>query len=300
MADRLPSGRFCVFILSHGRPDRVVTLDTLRRGNYTGAWYVIVDNEDATAHEYIRRYGQDRVIVFDKQAIAATFDTADLSDDRRTVVYARNACFDIARSLGVTHFLELDDDYLSFEHRYQETDRLMVAEARNLDRLFRAMVEYLDDSGAASVAFGQGGDLLGGIRGYFGRGRGERIRRKAMNTFFCRAADEWRFLGRINEDVNAYTTLSHRGLLFFTTLYATVQQQETQANPRGMTDVYRDGGTYAKSFYPTMMCPSAVRVSIIEADHPRIHHRINWNACAPKILSASCRFRATAPAEAAD
>src|SRR5262245_45883263 len=110
---------FCVFVLSHGRPDRVQTLDTLRRGNYTGDWRVVIDDEDPSGPEYVARYGADRVVVFDKRAVAATFDTADLSDDRRTVAYARNACFGIARSLGATHFLELDDDYVELQMRYE-------------------------------------------------------------------------------------------------------------------------------------------------------------------------------------
>ena len=37
---------FCVFILSHGRPDNVITLNTLRREGYTGPWYIVIDNED--------------------------------------------------------------------------------------------------------------------------------------------------------------------------------------------------------------------------------------------------------------
>ncbi len=37
---------FAVFILTHGRPDTIRTLDTLKRGNYTGKWYLVIDNED--------------------------------------------------------------------------------------------------------------------------------------------------------------------------------------------------------------------------------------------------------------
>lgn len=83
---------FAVFILSHGRPDNIVTLDQLKRA-YTGKWYIVIDNEDKTANEYYARYG-DRVIMFDKLAKAQEIDAGDNFNERRAIVYARHACFD--------------------------------------------------------------------------------------------------------------------------------------------------------------------------------------------------------------
>lgn len=104
---------FAVFILTHGRPDKIVTLKSLKKGNYSGKWYVVIDNEDEKESEYRRKYG-DHVLQFDKKAISETFDTMDLSEDRRTIVYARNVCFELAKQIGVRYFLELDDDYVCF------------------------------------------------------------------------------------------------------------------------------------------------------------------------------------------
>ena len=97
---------FAVFIMSHGRPDHIKTLKALQKGHYTGKTYIVIDNEDDTAGEYRKLYG-NQVIEFDKLAVSKTFYTADNFDDRRAVVYARNACFDIAERLGIEYFLEL-------------------------------------------------------------------------------------------------------------------------------------------------------------------------------------------------
>ena len=43
---------FAVFILSHGRADNIKTLKMLEDGNYTGDWYIVIDNEDKTADRY--------------------------------------------------------------------------------------------------------------------------------------------------------------------------------------------------------------------------------------------------------
>ena len=90
----------------------------------------------------------------------------------------------------------------------------VLREARlpqDMDQVFDLMLDFLDDTGAATVAFAQGGDQIGGVKGgNFKQG----IVRKAMNTFFCRTDRPVGFLGRLNEDVNAYVVHGSRGCAF--------------------------------------------------------------------------------------
>ena len=55
---------FAIFILSHGRANNVKTVDMLKRINYTGKWYIIVDNEDNQYEDYCKNFGEDKIIVF--------------------------------------------------------------------------------------------------------------------------------------------------------------------------------------------------------------------------------------------
>lgn len=272
---------FGVFILSHGRPDRVKTLKSLEKGRYTGKWWIVIDNEDDSAPEYYKRY-KDRVIMFDKLEASKTFDTADTSQERRTIVYARNACFAIAKELGLEYFLELDDDYTSFEYRVIRDKKLAVFAVKSLDGLFSAMINFLDDTGAITVALSQGGDFIGGKDSKFYH---DKVSRKAMNTFFCKVSNPFQFVGRINEDVNTYTSLGSKGKLILTISDASITQVQTQANKGGMTDVYLDGGTYLKTFYTVIFSPSCTKVGMMGDKHKRIHHMIDWNRCVPKILN---------------
>lgn len=276
---------FAVFILTHGRPEKIVTLNSLKDGNYSGKYYIVIDNEDDTEDEYRRLYG-DKVLQFDKLAISETFDTADLSEDRRTIVYARNACFDLAKQVGVRYFLELDDDYTSFMYRFPDNGKLGYVPAKNLDALFEAMIDFLDVSGALTVAFAQGGDFIGGLQsGTWNK----KLLRKAMNTFFCDVEKPFQWVGRINEDVNTYTLLGNQGKLLFTTTEANITQLQTQSNNGGMTDVYLDSGTFLKSFFTVIYSPQCTKISTMGDKHKRIHHKINWNACTPKILNEKWR-----------
>ena len=102
---------FCVFILTHGRPDNVYTYDVIRKKGYDGPVYFILDNEDPTYDKYAENFGAENIIVFDKEEAASKFDEFDNFKNRKAIVYARNACFDIAKKLGYTYFLQLDDVY---------------------------------------------------------------------------------------------------------------------------------------------------------------------------------------------
>jgi hypothetical protein len=276
---------FAVFILTHGRARNVKTYATLRKQGYTGPIYLIIDNEDDQADEYRRNYG-DQVIQFDKAAEAARCDVGDNFPKRNVVVFARNACFQIARDLGVEYFLQLDDDYSSFRYKFNgDIEPINRRDPIDLDRLFLAVLEFYKSIPAASVAIGQSGDYFGGSQSFDSL----RLSRKAMNTFFCGVDRPFQFMGRINEDVNAYVALGNRGVLFLTLFNVAVQQEDTQQQQGGLTESYQFLGTYAKSFYTVMYNPSCVTISEMGANHRRIHHRINWNSAVPKIMNERYR-----------
>jgi len=277
---------FAALILTHGRPDRVHTYFSLRNAGYTGPILIVIDNEDKHADQYKARY-KSSVVMFDKQAIAQTFDEGDNFQDRRAIIYARNASFQIAKEQGFRYFVQLDDDYTGFEYCFDENGFYGYGRIQNLDWLFSGLVDYLSATPFASIAISQGGDHIGGGEAKKTIG----TKRKAMNSFICDTERPFQFVGRINEDVNTYTCEQRKGLLFLTILSAKLVQKTTQSNEGGMSDLYIDSGTYVKTFYSVMYAPSCVKVSEISSPqngnvgHSRIHHKVSWNNAAPLILS---------------
>lgn len=222
---------FAVFILTHGRADNVVTLKrVLQAGNFTGRWYMVIDNEDDQADVYIKKYGREHVVIFDKQAVDDWTDTADNFHEHRAIIYARNQSFYIAQELGLKYFLMLDDDYTGLDHRYIEYGKLKTKKVVQLDRLFEDMIRFLEDSDALTIAFCQAGDFIGGADG--GRFK-EKVVRKAMNSFFCRADRPFQFVGTMNEDVTMYTTLGSRGELIMSITDCAIIQKATQGTRGG-------------------------------------------------------------------
>jgi len=274
---------FAAFILTHGRPDKVRTIKALRREGYTGKIFIIIDDEDKTADEYRKRF-PGIVHQFCKKEIAGTFDEADNFNERRTIVYARNASFEIAKKLGVRFFLQLDDDYTDF--RYKQDEKFNYkdkAKIKYLDDLFEITLRFLEKTKTSSVAWAQGGDFIGGKNGSFAC-NDITLKRKCMNTFFCDTEKPFKFVGRINEDVNTYTESARRGKIFFTYTGLAINQVQTQANSGGMTDIYKLSGTYVKSFYSVIFAPSCVKIITMGQKERRIHHSVSWVNCCPLIL----------------
>lgn len=280
---------FAIFILTHGRPTNIKTMATLKDCGYTGKLYLVVDDEDKTLDKYIANFGKDRVVVFNKKEMADQVDEGNNFDERRTITHARNACFKIAKDLGIKYFMELDDDYISFEYRYVSRcgEKLKVHYVSNLDAVLGLYLEFYKATGFSSMAFAQGGDFIGGVENKYATKKP--LIRKCMNSFICSTERPFQFIGAMNEDVNTYVTLGSRGVLFGTIPMISLVQTATQSQKHGITDMYLRFGTYCKAFTTVMMHPSSVRISMMNTSNPRIHHLIKWQNTTPMIVSEQYR-----------
>ncbi len=286
-----PPSDFAVFILTHGRADNVLTYTTLRKHGYTGRIVVVIDNEDKQADAYRAKYGAE-VYQFDKADVSTRMDEGDNFGDRRAIVYARNASFEIAEKLGIRYFVQMDDDYHAFLYRIYDENRQTYAlrggwSIYSLDAVIAAMLRFYIRSGATSIAMAQGGDFIGGKENQ--NAVSPTLKRKCMNSFFCSLDRPFRFVGRVNEDVNTYTALGSRGSVFFTVPLLSLEQGTTQANAGGMTELYLDSGTYVKSFYTVIYAPSCTKVSVMGRYNKRLHHRIKWQNAVPLIVPERVR-----------
>jgi hypothetical protein len=287
---------FCVFILTHGRPNKVYTYKTLIEKGYTGKLYFVVDDEDKTKDEYIKLYG-DKVLLFSKQEIVKLFDEGDNFEDRRAIIYARNVCFELAKQVNCKYFIQLDDDYTDFRWSFTDEKKYVTNKyIKNLDKIFTILLKFYKASPVTTISMAQGGDFIGGA----GSGLSKtfldgQISRKCMNSFICSTDRPFRFMGRINEDVNTYCNLGNKGHLLFTIAQLRLEQKQTQSNSGGMTELYLNSGTYVKSFYSVMYNPSSVKIRQMGQSNKRLHHSINWETTVPKIISEKFKKNARTP-----
>lgn len=278
---------FAVFVLSHGRANTMLTVDTFKNSGYTGQFYVIVDTDDTQIADYESRFGKEHVITFDKDDIGKRFDIMDNFGGNQVVTFARNAVYEIASDLGLKYFFEADDDLSCFRQRYIDDEgSLRTRYVKDMDSIINAYLDYMDNTSIDILAFGQTGDLIGGKNSKLFI---DKYRRKAMQGFFVRVNHKMQFKGRFNDDVNSYVDNGKVGYLILTYRDIIMDTAETQVQVGGISDMYKKYGTYVKTFYSVILAPNCVKVSTMGDSlvnmHHRIHHIIDWGKAVPKIIS---------------
>lgn len=286
----------CVYVISNRRPDEVDTIDdALRHSFYSGPWYIVLDDEDPTREQYEAKYGTERIVVFPKQETIDSFDIGDNFGMSGSCV-PRAALWNIAREHGYRYFLVLDDDYRYFDWRF-DADGVPVygrqEMLKNFDDLLAAMLRWYRTlpPEVVTISILQLGELIGGFKNSVVDAI--KVKRKAMNFFLCDVERPFTFPGRLNEDVNAYTEVQRRGKVMMTINNVALWPRPTARTKGGLTEDYIEQGTYTKSFYSVMRCPSGVKVSMLvdRNVNPRIHHKVNYKRVAPEIIPQ--RYRRT-------
>jgi hypothetical protein len=275
---------FCVVILTHNRPTNIKTYQTLRRQNYSGQIYILVDDRDPSIDDYKRIY-PDELLVFSKDEAKQYTDTMDTTGNMKVVVFARNAVFNkIKKETPYEYFIVLDDDYTGFHYTFNRRFKYACLAILSLDSIFSELVAfYKNNNNIASLGILQGGDFIGGKENK--NALKANMTRKIMNFFLCSTNRPFTFMGSINEDANAYVSHQHAGRFLFLSLnQLRLNQSTTQQNSGGLTDVYLELGTYVKSFYTVMLCPSAVTIKSMGDKHYRLHHSISERNAYPKIM----------------
>jgi hypothetical protein len=269
--------------MSYGRPDNVKSLQSLLKSNYTGKWFIVIGDDDPKMEAYKSAFG-DKCIVFNKGDYIAKSDRMGLKITK-VIMFARNACFDIAESLGLKYFQQFDDDYTGFFFPFTESLKYLTSRPRikSYDRAVQAMIDFYitTPEKCAAISFAQGGDFIGGDDP---ESRwGFKSLRKCMNSWLCSTDRRFIFRGCMNEDVSAYTLMQSQGMLCLNIMQIRMEQPLTQTTG-GMSEVYKQYGTHAKSFLTVMLNPSFVKIGVIQHKQQRLHHKINWNRCAAKII----------------
>jgi hypothetical protein len=273
--------RFAVFVLSHGRIKTISTIDNIIRQGYTGDWFVVIDDEDSQEEEYINKFSE-HIIKFNKKHYADIADLGDLDTDRRIGVLARNFIQDESKRLGYKYHLQLDDDITYFAFRFRKGNSLKNYLVKDLDSVFDAICDYMDECPFTSLSLGSGQYLFGG---YTNNNYRKGMIPKTMTTFFMRADDIEYFKFRMNDDITTSALNNMIGKMYYTILSITQHNSDTQSQSGGMTEIYKENGTYRKSFYTVMALPSCSYIAVQGLKNLRMHHEIIYNNCVPKIIS---------------
>ncbi len=260
-----------IFILSHERAKDIKTVKALTKNKCAKDVYIIVDDMDSQLDEYNRLY--DNVVVFDKMSVDV--DTMTNKEIWSTPVYARNHIIEIAKEMGYTYCMMLDDDMSDFKIRAVVDDKLGTFAIKDFNKLIDDMVDYMNNTCIAILGFVYSTGYIGGANGPFSK----KLKRDIQGAFICKVNEVPKFRGVMNEDYLISLDIGVQKKLAFSMYHTMAVTPTRMSNEGGLHDTYKQMSIYERDFYTCMAYPSTGKFS-----SDLVFHRVK-NSTFPLIIS---------------
>ena len=274
-----------IFILSNGRPDKVKTYDYLK-ASFSGDVYILCDDQDETLPAYKDKFGS-KVIVFDKDEWIKKSDPMDNFNSKKSVLYARNAVFEIADAMGYRYFAMADDDIKDLQFRYEQDGKLLAKPVSNLDKVIGCIVQLMNTTAISYFSFGTDKNFIGGVQN---RNFQKKVIDKVYNFIICKSGQQHSYKGIMNEDeIHNVISLSTGVLLKSLTAIQIIMEPVGKGETGGNSETYKENGyySYTRNFYPIIACPFLE----LKPNSKGFIFGADRNLYTPKILSEE--FKAT-------
>lgn len=263
-----------IYIMSKGRP-HCRTAQMLMDISYPGEWFVVCGDNDDTLPEYQKKWGKDKVLVFNWREYVDKTDLLDpfgVENGKPSgAAPARNAIHDISAERGEKRHWQLDDDFPIFYDTDDHTGRKI--------RIEDGMLFYNRMKRVAE--FGYRADLLDiGVDGATLFIDAEVKRKVSRQVFGChnlRSDDrflQWR--GRMADDIVQAIDAAHTGKgIQIAIKWFGFPYEQSAKREGGNTDLYLAEGYIRKAGYANLVDPRCCHVRIddkgphIKMDYPQ-------------------------------
>lgn len=261
-----------VFIITHGRAEKQLTLDLLRQSEYSGKIYLVVDNKDEQLSEYKKKYG-DMLLVFDKKKYAKGIDTHINSFGMNSALFARNACVDFARQLTFKYYFVCDDDIKCVKFKDGRAGKLKTQVAKNIERIFSAMVRYMENAPLQELGIIPDNTYIGGVNNSVKRG----IKWNVCQIALFKTASPVTFKSIMWEDVATLSRDIKTGKIEFSPMFLSQCTPANGTNEGGCKKMYENSSDYANSFMVLLDRPDAIKIEfkkgkfMMRSNHAAMH-----------------------------
>lgn len=270
---------FAVFICTHGRPDNQLTLRTLLNSGYTGRWYLVVDDTDATIQSYIDNYGSEHILVFNKNHYINSVDVGTNSPPYACILYAKNAVEDMAIKFALSSFLVCDDDIYNLRYRYADQDKLKsLSLTCNIDDVITSYIDFILTANLTAVSF-SGATVFFGGKLVFENVDKWRI---PFTMVFrnCAFACTWR--SSFSEDIITGLQLAKSGNMCYSLPFVQFSTVAVGGGVGGMQTTYKSMSDVKRAFYSVMYEPSCAKIGNIRNKYLPTYYK---NNAFPKLVS---------------
>lgn len=267
------------YIISKGRPE-CKTAAGLVEINYPGPWFIVCGTNDETLPEYIKKWGKDRVLVFDwAEQIKHTdvMDNFGFDSMPSGAAPVRNAVFDFSRARGELRHWQFDDDFPIFYLTTKDCKKnVRINDGELLYWWLKRIAQFGHEARLANVGL----ELKASQYPSDAKGMGSRIFGSHNMSNDPALCPEW--CGRFNDDTLHAIKVNRLGQLKeIKTRMVSAHTPPTQQDSGGLTEMYKTLGTVRKTAYLILLAPNAAKLAI---RYKRYHHVVDWDLLVSKVL----------------
>lgn len=285
---------FAIFICTHGRPNKQLTLDALLKAGYTGKWYLVLDDTDETIQQYVDNYDVDHILIFDKNHYINSVRTSMSQPYYKCILYAKCAVEDIAVDMKLNCFVVCDDDITDFSIRFPEKDKLRRYSRFNIDEVFNAYAEFMLDADVTIMGIGHGGVYFSGAKLFEPKNLTEIINRGMPYNFIFRNTNNsvsWTSAYGEDDITNNANSIVGKKVFLMPFIHFGIVPSGN-CSDGGMQEVYVNVSGFKLMFFIFMHYPTSVRVMLKSGRTQGFNwwgtKRFRENVC-PRIISQSYR-----------
>jgi len=277
---------FALFICTHGRPDKQLTLKTFKYHGYTGKYFLIVDDTDETIQKYIDNYGAENIIVFNKNYYINSdkFDNGDNKLHDKCILYAKRAAEDIAKEYGYKFFIIADDDITNLSVRYPKDGKAKRVSITNLDDILNTHIEFIEETNIVCLGFGNVTHYFSGVSAFNWNNSKHRLLPYQLLLRNGKFSVNW-LSWFAEDDVTEYQScmLGNLWLVSLFVMYDIEPVGDINVTG-GMVDVYKQNDLFSLQFNAVKYCPQRITLRNHRKNGKIVMDRHN-EICFPKILS---------------
>lgn len=276
--------KFAIFICTHGRPDKQITLKALRDSGYTGKIYLVLDDEDETIPYYHDNLGMcDDFVGFKKQEIIDDTITTAFPPNRKTILYAKNACERYAKLKELDCFAICDDDIPGFRYRYVENGSCKSLKlTQNMDKVIQSYAEYILDSDITATSFGMAQFYFAGDKCFSPE---TMLKWRIPYTFvFRNTKHEVDWVSDYGEDITTAIECANQGKFMMASPFVQMNLSPMGVGEGGMVELHKD--TFRLAEYGHVWHPTSEQIKYYK-DHWM--STIKRENAFPMLISSSCK-----------
>lgn len=247
-----------IFICTHGRPDKQITLKVLRDAGYTGKIILVLDDEDETISEYYDNLDMcDDFVFFKKQSVIDTTNTTSSPPNRKTILYAKNACEIDAEKRGLDVFAICDDDIPGFRYRYVEDGSCKsLTITNNMDKVIQSYMEYVINADITATSFGMAQFYFSGENCFSPE---TMLKWRVPYTFvFRNTKHEVNWVSDYGEDITTAIECANQGKFMMASPFVQMNLSPMGVGEGGMVELHKD--TFRLSEYGHVWHPTSEQI----------------------------------------